>query len=178
MKRVLLAFAMLVLAVSGCSTTKRVFETQEKLPPPEASSPGGRAVAANAHFDNGLRLYEKDMYRQAAKQFELALQEDRSNYKAAYYLGVCMNERGRYEDARSAFRLALELGPDPATQSAIHSGMGYGYEMQRDFNRAHDSYTLAMLRDRGNTYALKGHSRVTAVLNGHSHKGTNGKRAS
>jgi tetratricopeptide (TPR) repeat protein len=173
MRRVLFACAILVLGVSACSSTKRVFETRETLPPPEASSPGGRAVAANVHYDNGLRIYEKEKYRQAAIQFQLALQDDRSNYKAAYYLGVCMNERGRYEDARSAFRLALELGPDPATQAAIHAGMGYGFEMQRDYNRAHDSYTLAMLRDRGNTYALKGHSRVTGIINGHQ---SNGKK--
>lgn len=174
--RVWIAIPALALAVSACSTTSRVLVTHEVIPPPEASSPGGRAVAANAHYDNGLRLYEKEKYRQGARQFQFALQEDRSNYKAAYYLGMCLNKRGRFEEARSAFRLALELGPDAATQAAIHSGMGYGFEMRRDYNRAHDSYTLAMLRDRGHTYASHGHKRVSAIINGH--KASNGKKAS
>jgi len=154
--------AMLILAgaLAACSSTKGVFEPRSTPPSPRPVQATGQARASESHYENGLRLYAKDKLRQAAKMFEQSLRHDPSNYRAAYYLAMCHNRRGRYEEARSYFRLALELGPDRTTALEIRTGLGYGYEMQRKFSQATLEYDLALKLDPENEYARKAKGRV------------------
>ena len=145
------AVVIACVMLSACSS--RVFIPREAPPKPPAGQTAGQAKASSAHFENGLRMYEKGKYRQAAKMFEQALKHDPGNYYAAYYLGMCDLQRERYEPSRSYFRLALELAPDKYTSARIHAGLGYSYEAERQMKLADEHYRMAASLDPEFRYA-------------------------
>jgi Flp pilus assembly protein TadD len=128
--------------------------------PPLAARTSLQRLEARSDALSGVRLYRKAMYRQASLEFERVLEEKPTDYRAAYLLGMSHLNRGRYEDARSAFRLALELGPDRKTAAHIHNGLAYSYEATRQTRMAHHHFHHACAFNRANGYSQAGAART------------------
>jgi Tfp pilus assembly protein PilF len=156
--RLTLTASLLALVTVSCSS--ELLKPRQYPPAPRPARTAGPAAASSAQFESGLRMYEKGRYRQAAKMFRQALRHNPANYRAAAYLGMCHMARGRHNDARNSLRLALELAPDAHTAARIHAGLGYGYEMERHFARAHEHYRLALTFDSEYDYAARGKKRT------------------
>lgn len=68
--------------------------------------------AAEKHFQNGLRLYFRQMYEPATKEFEDALSIDPDYAQAYYFLGYAYYKLRRFERSRTAFEQAYQMNPE------------------------------------------------------------------
>jgi Flp pilus assembly protein TadD len=142
------------------------------VPPATAKSRQGAPVAPAASKSNldklqaqpasrkAAREYQKAKFREAADDFKEALEVNPKNFRAAYLLGMSYLNRERWEDARDAFRLALELGADRMTQAHIYNGLAYSYEAIHQTRMAHHYYHFACHAHKANTYAQQGAKRT------------------
>jgi Tfp pilus assembly protein PilF len=160
MKKLHLAFLAGALAVSACAPAHTLNMPQGHDVPPSASKTSLDHLAGQPQTASGVRLYQQARYRQASEELERELEVQPANYRAAYLLGMSYLQRNRYEDARDAFRLALELGPDRKTACHIHNGMAYSYEASRQSKMAHYHYHLACHFNKANGYAQQGAART------------------
>lgn len=58
---------------------------------------------------SGMKLYQQGNYTDAAASFRNAIRSDPRDYKSHYYLAVCCDAQGRYEEAVAAYREALDV---------------------------------------------------------------------
>jgi tetratricopeptide (TPR) repeat protein/uncharacterized caspase-like protein len=82
--------------------------------------------AALDQFDQGMELYQKgfaENYRKAAGHFESALSIAPKFSKAALYLARAYNALFDEDNAKAAFRKAIEIDPDYAEARASYGGM-------------------------------------------------------
>jgi Flp pilus assembly protein TadD len=160
MSKLLAATLVGTLALSACAPATKMSAPVHESSAPEAELAVGPVAESLRHFDDGHRMYAKGQFRQATKAFGRALTETPGDYTAAYMVGMSYVERGRYADARNAFRKALELGPDRLTASRIYAGMAYSYEAGHLTRMAHHHYHLACKMNKSNQYAQAGSART------------------
>lgn len=160
MKKIYLAILAGALACCACAPASTVKASRGQALPPAAAKTSLDRLEAKPSSQAGVRLFQMSYYRRAALEFERVLEVEPANYRAAYMLGMSNLKRGRYEDARDAFRLALELGPDRKTASHIHNGLAYSYESMHQTRMAHHHYHLACQFNKANGYAQAGAART------------------
>ncbi|MFQ5602570.1 MAG: tetratricopeptide repeat protein [bacterium] len=64
------------------------------------------------NFNRGLKLFQLKNYRQAANQFGLAVQIDKSQFIGLQKLADALFMAGRYYEAQTAYQQALNMQPD------------------------------------------------------------------
>jgi tetratricopeptide (TPR) repeat protein len=78
--------------------------------------------AADVHFQEGLKLYFKERYEDAIKEFEEAVEIDPENAKAYYHIGYSYyklkNMPKAMETFEQTYRLNQRYSPIPQTQPA------------------------------------------------------------
>ena len=62
-------------------------------------------------YERGVVLRKAGLFKQAIEEFEQAAAERTYALKAYAQIGMCHKSRGRYEDAVTAFRRALQCSP-------------------------------------------------------------------
>lgn len=160
MKRLNLAILAGALVCAACAPSSTVKASRSQTVPPAAAKTSLQRLEAKPSSQAGARLYQMGYYRRSASEFERVLEVETADYRAAYMLGMSHLKRGRYEDARDAFRLALELGPDRKTACHIHNGLAYSYESMHQTRMAHHHYHLACQFNKANGYAQAGAART------------------
>ncbi len=86
-------------------------------------------VPNQAHQNLGLALYNLKQYRDAEDELRFAINLDQKMQGAYYNLGLVFAAEDRTEDAKQAFRRAVELGPDSSFGQAARErlrSMGEG----------------------------------------------------
>ena len=127
MKKLTLFFiATLILVLSGCDNPAK----------------------SKAALDEGLKLfYDKGAYSEAADWFNKAINYDKNNYEAYYFLGCTKFNRGMFDEAIIDFEKAIEIKPgyyDP------EFALGRIYYMRQDFDMACYYYKAAEQHGRSN----------------------------
>jgi tetratricopeptide (TPR) repeat protein len=84
---------ILILILGGLAVADDLFDTQ----------------AADAHFHEGLKLYFKQEYANAIKEFEEAVKIDPDNVKAYYFLGYSYYKLKNMPKAMETFEEAYHL---------------------------------------------------------------------
>ena len=96
---------ILCLLLGGIATADELFDTK----------------AADAHFQEGLKLYFKQQYLDATKEFEEAINIDPENAKAYYFIGYSYYKLKHMPKAMETFDQAYHLdqkySPIPRTSS-------------------------------------------------------------
>ncbi len=88
---------------------------------------------ANEHFEQGERLRESYMYKDAAKHYKKAIIID-PNYAEAYSnLGYCYKKYGMYDKAIMQYGKAIDLKPELAE---AHEYLGETYAEMGNFSLA------------------------------------------
>ena len=91
------------------------------LPGP-ATSPEASAAPAQAPTDSfaqGVALFQQRQYAQAAPFFQKAAQDNPTDSKAYYYLGVCQMQSGDMKDAAVALGISNKLNPNPSVAAYV-----------------------------------------------------------
>jgi tetratricopeptide (TPR) repeat protein len=88
------------------------------------------------YLEEGRRLFEKQSYELALRNFLDALELDENNPETRYYLGIVYARTGRYD--RAADYLRQLLSSDLAYINQIHTQMilGYIYTIQERYEEA------------------------------------------
>jgi tetratricopeptide (TPR) repeat protein len=96
---------ILCLLLGGIAAADELFDTK----------------AADAHFQEGLKLYFKQQYVDATKEFEEAIKIDPENAKAYYFIGYSYYKLKNMPKAMETFEQAYHLdqrySPIPRTSS-------------------------------------------------------------
>ena len=96
---------VLYLMLGGLAAADELFDTK----------------ASDAHFQEGLKLYFKQQYQDANKEFEEAIKIDPDNAKAYYFIGYSYyklkNMPKAMETFEQAYRLDKRYSPIPKTSS-------------------------------------------------------------
>jgi len=98
---------ILCLLLGGLATADELFDTK----------------AADAHFQQGLKLYFKQQYGEAIKEFDEAVKIDPENAKSYYFIGYSYyklkNMPKAMETFEQAYRLDQRYSPIPQTSSSV-----------------------------------------------------------
>ena len=71
-----------------------------------------RRSDAKAQVDFGIRVAQKNLWKEAVYRFEKAIEIDKTYGGAWNNLGIAYEQLGRFDEARSAYEKALELEPN------------------------------------------------------------------
>ncbi len=103
---------------------------------------------ANVFFKKGEQLQELEKYKQAAMQYEKALQIDSQYAEAWSNLGYALRKQGEFDRAVKAYKKAIRLNPNLAE---AHEYLGEAYAEMGKFDLAEKE--LKILRDLGSDEA-------------------------
>jgi Flp pilus assembly protein TadD len=67
---------------------------------------------AKAQVDFGIRVAQKNLWKEAVFRFEKAIEIDKTYGGAWNNLGIAYEQLGRFDEARKAYEKALELEPN------------------------------------------------------------------
>src|SRR5262245_11828669 len=90
--RWIIASVIVVVATIGCSRDPNVRKKE--------------------YFESGARFYKQEKYREAAVQYQNALQLDPRYAEAHYQLGLCYIKLGIWGGVYKEFQRTIELQPD------------------------------------------------------------------
>ena len=160
--RTLMAGALLAaLSVTGgCATYERTIVISEESHAEEITH--GQIVAAEKHFNTGMKFYKKGKYKQAVKHFEKAVRKNPHHWRAHYFLGVAHRELRDYRVARHRLNLALKTAPSDNKEfkARVYAALGVTWESIGDPVRAETNYALAIRLDSHNRVAREGLKRM------------------
>jgi Flp pilus assembly protein TadD len=77
-----------------------------------ASADQNRRSEAKAQVDFGIRVAQKQLWKEAVYRFEKAIEIDPTYGGGWNNLGIAYEQMGRFDDARKAYEKALELEPN------------------------------------------------------------------
>ena len=103
---------------------------------------------ANVFFKKGEQLQEREKYKEAAMEYEKALQIDSQYAEAWSNLGYTLRKQGKFDPAVKAYKKAIRLNPNLAE---AHEYLGEAYAEMGKFDLAEKE--LKILRDLGSDEA-------------------------
>ncbi len=133
--------AIKVARRSSSSTDKTRYYT-------DAAKIAEKLAASNSSFEHNLYAGEAwlgaKQYSKALTWFEKAKAQQSRNALVYYYIGQSYTSLGKFNDALSSLKQALDLGSGNADlRKKIYNQMGYVYEKNKDFPKAKQSYLEA-----------------------------------
>lgn len=157
-----LALALTLLfafVASGCGSYTRVVVKEE--PRVKGAKNDGHVVAADRHFHQGMKFFNKGKHKQAIKHFHKAVEKNPRHWEANYYLGLSHREVRDYRVAQHRLQLALDNSPsDKRIKARIHTAFGITWEVIGEKKKAKESFSLALQFDSKNSEAHDGLSRI------------------
>ena len=166
------ALAVFLLAVSGCSSTKKTNSAEVQLNERMAAVllREGRAVEAerayrdvlphdskNAEVHDGLgvALLLQGRFKEAYSSFDRAVDIDSEKHLYRIHRGIASLELGKFKEADADFDKA-ESSPSPADRLDAAINRGRLRQRQKDFVAAEEAFSTALSRDPKSAAALIG----------------------
>lgn len=103
-------------------------------------------ISADVYYSRG------DAYK-AREEYELALLADPGNQLARNSLGVCLAAMGKFDEAVTRFREALEASDDNALKAKISYNLGAVYQKLKDDKSARAHYRRSLKFDENHVYS-------------------------
>lgn len=117
--------------------------------------------ASDNHLAQAKKFYARAKYKQSIKQCEKALQFNRRNWEAIYYLGLSMQKRKEYSISIEMLGAGLKYCPDNRfIKSEIHFAIGISWEKLEHYSNANKEYNIALEHNPGNSYARDAKNRL------------------
>jgi tetratricopeptide (TPR) repeat protein len=132
LRRHLMPFILLTLAVIGCSGGPDGGSAQGTPAPSAASQTPEERTDSNA-FRDGMKSFNAGEYESAARDLDIAAKSDPTNHEASYYLARSLVELGRTSEAEDAFKEAISRKPDYAE---AHFELGKLYFGKKEYAKA------------------------------------------
>ena len=112
------------------------------------AAPAAQQLAnASPTFDNLLTLGEVHLgakdYNAAATAFQKAVAKNGNDWLAHYYLGQAQTSLGRYPQAETSLRTALERTSDAKNERTIWGQIGFVNEKLKNYDEAKEAYRKA-----------------------------------
>lgn len=97
------------------------------------------------YYVKGLIFYSREQYKNAADQFQLALDKKSKHYESLYYLGLCQLAMGDLDDAQESMKKGLKKARD--LKDKFENGTGLVLMARKDYNEADVSFRKALSID-------------------------------
>lgn len=98
------------------------------------------AEDVQAHLGIGILYFRRGLYAQAEAELGWVCSRDESSGSAFYYRGEALNRLGRYDEAITAVRRAIDLMPDDPRP---YYTLGHLYDRRHDLEEAAEMYRTA-----------------------------------
>jgi protein O-GlcNAc transferase len=119
---------------------------------PKEQSGSDKRAQANVHFQKGDTYKGQQRYKQAAQEYEKAIDIDNGYAEAYSNLGFSYRKQGRYEDAIRAYKRAIDLKPNLAQ---AHEYLGEAYAELKQFPLAEKHLEILKGLDRDEAKELE-----------------------
>ena len=70
---------------------------------------GCEITYSNKAYEEGIHLYREKMYSDAAGAFRNAIRQEPRHWRSHFYLGVCHEEMGQFQQAFQEYRASLDI---------------------------------------------------------------------
>ncbi len=154
---------LLLPGLIGCSKKVIVVKTDpaETHKSVDSHASNDNIIASNNHLAQAKKFYVEEKYKQTLKHCEKAIQFNRRNWEAHYYLGLAMQKRKEYARSIEVLGTGLEYCPDNKfVKSEIHYAIGYNWENLGHFSNADKEYTMALEFNPKNSSARDAQNRI------------------
>lgn len=92
----------------------------------------------------GDKLYDKQNYAEAEKNYDHAVKEAPKNASTHYNKANAVYRQGRYGEAVSAYQLAAAAAKDPIEKSDVLHNLGNAYMQQKQWGEAVKAYEQSL----------------------------------
>jgi tetratricopeptide (TPR) repeat protein len=145
-------FAAALLSALLSMDTSALAAGSSSVDVPKAQPGSDQREKANVHFQKGEAYEDQQRFKEAAQEYEKAIDID-SGYAEAYSnLGFSYRKQGRYDDAIRAYKRAIALKPDLAE---AHEYLGEAYAETKQFPLAEKHLDILKRLDSGEARELE-----------------------
>ncbi|MBK8734987.1 MAG: tetratricopeptide repeat protein [Saprospiraceae bacterium] len=116
---------------------------------------------SNLYAEKAMAFWNSKKYNECKKSAEIALELDKNNAKAYYYLGNIAQEFKEYRKAEEYYFKAIEIDPK---NSAPYNGLGSVYDDLEEYGKAEEYYLKAIEIDPELPYSYNGLGNVYLYL--------------
>jgi tetratricopeptide (TPR) repeat protein len=131
---------------------------------PDEENPGvfkDNTTASNHHLQQAKMFYARDKYKQALQHCEKAIEFDKHNWEAYFYMGMSMQKRKEYARSIEILNDGLKYSPDnKLVKAELHCAIGYSWENLGRYDEARRQYNLALDYNPNSEQARKGKNRI------------------
>jgi Tfp pilus assembly protein PilF len=132
---IVLTFAMLVLSALLAMTTSALAAGSPSADAPKSRPGFDKRQQANIHFRQAEAYAEKMRYKEAAREYEKAVQIDSGYAEAHSNLGYSYRKQGYYNEAVASYKRAIALDPE---LSEAYEYLGEAYAEMKKFDLAEE----------------------------------------
>jgi len=137
------ACSFLNMAAKACGTSQRLDRMRRSLAgekPADSGDVESLALSSLDHYDLGRSQLRVGRLREAAREFQLVLEQRPGDFWSNFYQGLCSYRLGQSSDAFAAFRTCVALAPGSAecyyNRARVAESLGRINEAVRDYDRA------------------------------------------
>lgn len=128
-------FAVLVLSTVLAMTTSALAAGSPSVGVPKSRPGFDKRQQANIHFRQGEAYAEEMRYKEAAREYEKAVQIDSGYAEAHSNLGYSYRKQGLYDEAVASYKRAIALDPE---LSEAYEYLGEAYAEMNKFDLAEE----------------------------------------
>ncbi|MBR9980307.1 MAG: tetratricopeptide repeat protein [Desulfatitalea sp.] len=132
---IVFTFAVLILSALLAMTTSALAAGSPSVGAPKSRSSDEKRQQANIHFRQGEAYAEKMRYKEAAREYEKAVQIDSGYAEAHSNLGYSYRKQGLYDEAVASYKRAIALDPE---LSEAYEYLGEAYAEMKKFDLAEE----------------------------------------
>jgi tetratricopeptide (TPR) repeat protein len=106
--------------------------------------PNLSAQSTHAPLRKGDLAYDRELYKDAEKQYRIAADRDMGHPQAVYNLGNALYQQGNFEDAGKRFQQVVENAPSPERKADALHNLGNALLKQRKYKESVQAYEQSL----------------------------------
>lgn len=160
--RIIKLFSILLILFSlSCAERTIIIQRPSPAPPPVPAKNTGQVKASKKHLANGMKFYNRGKYAKALQEFKKAVIANPRNWEARYYVGLCYQQLGHYEESVPEFEFCIKVEiEDKLLLSRLRFAYAYSLEKTGDLKESEMQYKMAYSLNPKDKAAYKGMKRV------------------